>query len=442
MHGQPPEPTGYPPKIKKPSWEGEFFWCGRGDLNPHDRYDHQALNLARLPVPPRPHVTFSVGESTLYTIPPFFARPLYPLLMLKWHTMSEPLTYRDAGVDIDAGDEAVKRIRKILKGSTRVVPGGEEVGGIGGFSALFRPDFHSLKDPLLVSSTDGVGTKLLIALEHKRLENIGQDLVGMVVNDIVVTGARPLFFLDYLATAKLEPDQVATIVGSIQKACEQSECLLVGGECAEMPGMYAPGHTDLAGFGVGMVDRERIVDGSNIIEGDVVLGVASSGFHSNGFSLVRKVIEKSNIDICNRSEVPGETLLDSILKPTRLYVRPMLALFSQFGTGMGGAIKSCAHITGGGLIENPARVIPDNLAMELDRKSWIEPAVFKMVQTEANLPDYEMDRTYNRGIGFTVVVAKGLAGAAIGFLEGMGERVYKIGRVVERKAGNPSVTII
>jgi len=356
--------------------------------------------------------------------------------------MDDRLTYRDAGVDIDAGNEAVERIRRVLKGTPRKVAGGEEVGGIGGFSGLFRPFLKAYKDPLLVSSTDGVGTKLLLALEHNKLAGVGQDLVAMVVNDLIVTGARPLFFLDYIATGKLDPGQIEVIIKSIQKACEISDCLLVGGECAEMPGMYAPGHTDLAGFGVGIVDRGKVIDGSAVEAGDVVLGLASSGFHSNGFSLVRKVIERGGLNLDESLPGSRETMLDSILKPTRLYVRPILALCAEFGSGPGGSIRACAHITGGGLIENPARVIPDYLAVEIRRASWTEPSMFHRIKEITKLPDSEMDRTFNRGIGFMVIVAEKQAETAKSFLTQLGETVYDLGMIIGRLPDAPPVVII
>jgi phosphoribosylformylglycinamidine cyclo-ligase len=356
--------------------------------------------------------------------------------------MSEPLTYRDAGVDIDAGNEAVDRIKNILKGTPRKVAGGEEVGGIGGFSGLFRPFLRSYSDPLLVSSTDGVGTKLLLALKYDRMDWIGQDLVGMIVNDLIVVGARPLFFLDYIATAKLDPSQIAIIIRSIQKACEESDCLLVGGECAEMPGMYAPGHTDLAGFGVGMVDRDNVIDGTGVKVGDVVLGLPSSGFHSNGFSLVRKILEQTDFPLMDTSiEVGDKTSLESFLAPTRLYVRPMMKLIEILGAGQHGSIKACSHITGGGLIENPIRVIPKNTAIEFVRDSWPEPNVFKWIKEVANIEDSEMDRTFNRGIGFVIIVEQIRADLAKETLEKMGEKVYEIGRIVKRDPDKPQVII-
>jgi phosphoribosylformylglycinamidine cyclo-ligase len=356
--------------------------------------------------------------------------------------MSDPLTYRDAGVDIDAGNEAVKRIKRILGRSPRSVTGGAELGGVGGFSALFRPSLDGYTDPLLVSSTDGVGTKLLLALEHNRLDTIGQDLVAMCVNDLVVCGARPLFFLDYIATAKLDPEQIETIVGSIQSACEESDCLLVGGECAEMPGMYAPGHTDLAGFSVGIVDRPKVIDGTAVEPGDVVLGLASSGFHSNGFSLVRKVIERGGWKPDDCVPGSGENLIKTILKPTRLYVRSIISVCTALGIGKSGAIHACAHITGGGLTENLNRVIPESVSAEICRGSWPEPVVFQWVQSEANLPDVEMDRTFNRGIGMMLVVDKNKVEAVKSHLEGVGEQVYNIGVITKRVAGSPSIKVI
>lgn len=356
--------------------------------------------------------------------------------------MSDPLTYKKAGVDIDAGNEAVNRIKKLISSRPRHVTGGEELGGIGGFSAFFRPFLHSYREPILVSSTDGVGTKLLIALETQKLGTIGQDLVAMCVNDIVVTGARPLFFLDYLATGKLDPAQVETIVRSIQEACEESDCLLVGGECAEMPGMYAPEHTDLAGFGVGIVEREKIIDGSNVEAGDIVLGLASSGLHSNGYSLVRKVIEKSGLGLSDNLPGTDIMLCDAVLKPTKLYVKPLLALYSALGTGKDGAVKACAHITGGGILENLARVIPNGLAAELKRESWVEPEVYRWIRKETDLPDSEMDRTFNRGVGCAVIISGTKLDEAKSLLTGLGETVYNIGIIVGRLPDDPKVIII
>ncbi len=355
--------------------------------------------------------------------------------------MTKPLTYRDSGVDINAGNEAVERIRRILKGRPNKVPGGEKVGGIGGFAGCFRPFLKDYKDPLLLGATDGVGTKLLIALEHNRLEGIGQDLVAMSVNDLVVTGARPLFFLDYLATAKLDPDQVEVIVASIQAACEESECLLIGGEMAEMPGMYAPGHTDLAGFAVGIVESKNVIDGSTVQPGDAILGIASSGLHSNGFSLVRKVIEHAGWQPDDILPECHEPLIYLILEPTRLYVKPLLALYEALGTGPEGSIKAAAHITGGGLVDNIARTLPDGCSARLVRSSWPEPRIFRRIQDAAGLPDNEMDRTFNRGIGYIVILGPKHLKKARGVLEEEGEEVYEIGEILERSTDSPAITI-
>lgn len=346
--------------------------------------------------------------------------------------MNEPITYKNAGVNIDAGNEAVERIKKILKSTPRSVPGGEEYGSLGGFAGLFEPNLKGMSEPLLVGSTDGVGTKLLIALEHNRLEGIGQDLVAMCVNDLIACGARPLFFLDYLATAKLDPDQVESIVGSINRACVESECLLIGGECAEMPGMYAPGHTDLAGNAIGIVDKSKVIDGSTVKAGDVILGLGSSGVHSNGFSLVRKLIEKEGWKL---SEIPlgcDKTYLDIFLVPTRLYVKPIMRLIEKFGAGESG-VKALAHITGGGLIENIPRVVPSGLTTRIRRGSWEIHPIFKHLQDAGKLDENELLRTFNCGIGFVVIVADELSNEASKALIESGENVFRIGEIILSK---------
>jgi len=354
--------------------------------------------------------------------------------------MDESTTYRDAGVDIDAGNEAVRLIKNILAGTSRTVPGGGEVGGVGGFSGLFKPALEGMEEPLLVASTDGVGTKLLLALEHDRLDSVGQDLVAMCVNDLIVCGARPLFFLDYIATAKLQPGEIERIVRSVNAACVESDCLLIGGETAEMPGMYAPGHTDLAGFAVGIVDAPMVIDGIVVKKGDAVIGLASSGLHSNGFSLVRKVIEKEGWK-CDE-KLPGcdEILIDTVLTPTRLYVRSVMALIDKLGVGDVG-VKACAHITGGGLLENAARMIPKSLAVWIEAKTWKEHAIFGIIRDAARLPQEEMYRTFNCGIGFVVVVDKENADEAISILEEAGEMVHRIGEIIEPVDGKHAVVI-
>ncbi|MCX6645560.1 MAG: phosphoribosylformylglycinamidine cyclo-ligase [bacterium] len=353
--------------------------------------------------------------------------------------MSEKkLTYRDAGVDIDAGNEAVERIKKILKSSSRIVPGGEEVGGIGGFSGLFRPKLGNYRNPLLVASTDSVGTKILIAIQHKILEGIGQDCVAMCVNDVIVGGARPLFFLDYIGTGHISPDEIEILVGSINRACEESDCLLIGGEIAEISTMYDPGQTDLAGFVVGIVDSDRVIDGHDVKPGDTLLGIASSGIHSNGFSLVRKLMEMGTWELESPLSGSEKPLIREILEPTRLYVRPLLKLIDELGAG----VKACAHITGGGLLENIIRSMPAGLGVRIDHTTWQRQLVFHLIQQTAQLPDNEMYRTFNCGIGFTVIVSPWDAERAVNILEGAGEKVYKIGEVVERRGDQPGVVII
>jgi phosphoribosylformylglycinamidine cyclo-ligase len=297
-----------------------------------------------------------------------------------------------------------------------------------------------MEDPLLVASTDGVGTKLLLALEHKRLDGVGQDLVAMCVNDLIVCGARPLFFLDYIATAKLQPDEIETIVGSVNRACVESDCLLIGGECAEMPGMYAPGHTDLAGFAVGVVDRPKLIDGTEVKAGDVVLGLASSGLHSNGFSLVRKLIVEKGWQ-CDMT-LPGcdEVFLDSVLEPTKLYVKTLMHLIGEIGTGADG-IKACAHITGGGIIENIPRVIPDNLGVVIQKGSWHEHAIFGLIREGSQLSDEELYRTFNCGIGLAIVVGKEIADHAESLLYEYGEKVSRIGEIIAKPKTHPALII-
>jgi len=355
--------------------------------------------------------------------------------------MTDKITYRDSGVDIDAGNEAVRRIKNVLAGSPRKVVGGEEIGGIGGFSGFFKPMLAGMAEPLLAASTDSIGTKILLALDRKKLDGVGQDVVAMCVNDLIVCGARPLFFLDYIATNKLVPEEVETIIASIQRACEESDCLLIGGECAEMPAMYAPGHTDLAGFAVGIVDRSKVIDGSAVGAGDVVLGLASSGLHSNGFSLVNKLLALGKLKAVDRKPGSDKAFIESLLTPTKLYVRPLLKLFDALGTGPDGAVKACAHITGGGLTENIARVIPDNLCAHLHRDSWPEPQLLGMIRDAASLPDDEMDRTFNRGIGFVVVVSPRNADTAMSVLTAAGERVHRIGEIVALSEGSAAVII-
>ncbi len=349
-----------------------------------------------------------------------------------------PMTYRDAGVDIDAGDALVDRIKPLAKRTMRP----EVLGGIGGFGALFEVP-KKYKDPVLVSGTDGVGTKLKLAFSLDRHDTVGIDLVAMSVNDILVQGAEPLFFLDYFACGRLSVDTAAAVVGGIAKGCEQSGCALIGGETAEMPGMYPDGEYDLAGFAVGAVERDQILDGSRVQAGDVLLGLASSGFHSNGYSLVRKVLEHACGELSSAAlhqvSVPGADapLADLVMAPTRLYVKPMLAALAQHRL----AIKAMAHITGGGLVGNVPRVLPESLTAVLEESSWTMPAVMRWLQAQGNVPRDEMHRVFNCGIGMVVVVQPDQAEAVAATLTAQGERVYRIGQIRSRQ-GDEAQTIV
>ena len=307
-------------------------------------------------------------------------------------TTQTPLTYRDAGVDIDAGNEVVERIKPLVKRTFRP----EVMGGLGGFGALFNLS-GKYREPVLVSGTDGVGTKLKLAQQLNRHDTIGIDLVGMCVNDVLVQGAEPLFFLDYFATGKLHVDTTVSVVGGIAKGCELAGCALIGGETAEMPDMYPPGEYDLAGFTVGAVEKSELLDGAAVREGDVLIGIASSGPHSNGYSLIRKIYDRAGrpADL----DIGGEKLIDALMAPTRIYVKPILAMLKEH------SIHAMAHITGGGLSENIIRVIPDGLGLEIKASSWPLPPVFKWLQHEGQVPNHEMWRTFNCGIGFVLVIA-------------------------------------
>jgi len=331
-----------------------------------------------------------------------------------------PLSYRAAGVDIDAGNALVDAIKPLAKTTAR--PGAD--AGLGGFGALFDLKAAGFADPILVATTDGVGTKLKIAIETGRHETVGTDLVAMCVNDLVVQGAEPLFFLDYFATGKLEVAAGRAIVAGIAEACRAVGCALVGGETAEMPGMYAAGDYDLAGFAVGAAERGRLLDGSTVAEGDIVLGLASTGLHSNGFSLVRRAVETAGLGYGDPAPfAPGASLGEALLVPTRLYVRSCLAAIRR------GGVKALAHITGGGLLENIPRVLPPGLAAEIDAASWPLPPVFRWLAETARLGPAELARTFNCGIGMVAVVAPGEADAVAAVLAGEGETVRPIGRI-------------
>jgi phosphoribosylformylglycinamidine cyclo-ligase len=337
-------------------------------------------------------------------------------------------SYRDAGVDIDAGDRLVENIKPI---AARTVREGV-LAGIGGFGALFEVP-KRFREPVLVSGTDGVGTKLRLAFQLGRHDTIGIDLVAMSVNDVLVQGAEPLFFLDYFACGRLDVDTATQVVRGIARGCELAGCALIGGETAEMPGMYPPGEYDLAGFAVGAVEKSRIIDGSGIAAGDAVLGLASSGLHSNGYSLARRILEAGRADLS--SDLDGRTLGETLLTPTRIYVKPLLATLQQAN------IKGLAHITGGGLVENIPRVLPANVTAALDRKAWRRPAIFDWLQSEGNMQDAEMYRVFNCGIGMAVIVAREDADAVSRLLAQAGETVCRIGEIRPRRAAEAQTII-
>ena len=342
-------------------------------------------------------------------------------------TPNNSLSYRDAGVDIDAGDRLVENIKPFAKRTMRP----EVLSGIGGFGGLVEIS-KKYKEPVLVSGTDGVGTKLKLAFELNRHDTVGIDLVAMSVNDILVQGAEPLFFLDYFACGKLNVDEATEVIKGIASGCEQSGCALIGGETAEMPGMYPEGEYDLAGFAVGVVEKANIITGEHIKPGDVVLGLASNGAHSNGYSLVRKIIERSHPDL--NAKFDGErTLADCIMAPTRLYVKPMLALMQTL------TVKGMAHITGGGITENVPRVLPQNVVAEIDSKTWQMSKLFEWLREQGNVAAQEMYRTFNCGIGMVVIVSQADAARAISQLQAAGEKVSQIG-VIRTRQGNEHQT--
>ncbi len=333
---------------------------------------------------------------------------------------NSPLTYRDAGVDIDAGNELVERIKPLVKRSFRP----EVMGGLGGFGALF--DLSSkYREPVLVSGTDGVGTKLKLAQQLGRHDTIGIDLVAMCVNDVLVQGAEPLFFLDYFATGKLDIDTAAAVVGGIANGCTEAGCALIGGETAEMPDMYAPGEYDLAGFTVAGVEKSELKDGSAVAQGDVLIGIASSGPHSNGYSLVRRIYERAGSPAELVLE-DGVKLVDALMAPTRLYVKPILSLLKTHGA----AVHGMAHVTGGGLTENIIRVVPEGLGLSIDASSWTLPPVFQWLQREGNVADSEMWRTFNCGIGFVLLVPADQVTAINATLDTLELAHWQIGEVV------------
>jgi phosphoribosylformylglycinamidine cyclo-ligase len=340
------------------------------------------------------------------------------------------LTYRDAGVDIEAGDALVERIKPYAKKTMRP----EVLGGIGGFGALFEVS-KKYTNPVMVSGTDGVGTKLKLAFRMKKHDTIGIDLVAMSVNDILVSGAEPAFFLDYFACGKLDVNVAADVVKGIAEGCEQAGCALIGGETAEMPGMYDPNEYDLAGFAVGLVDKAAIIDGTKVAVGDTVIGLASSGPHSNGYTLIRKVIAVSSADLFEPFE-GDKTLGQALLEPTRIYVKPVLATLAKV------EVKGMAHITGGGLTENIPRVLPEGTCALLEQSRWTMPWVFRWLKKQGNIEDAEMYRTFNCGIGMVLVVAKKHAALAIETLGAHGVEAFEIGSIVKREPGTPQAVIV
>jgi len=341
-------------------------------------------------------------------------------------TERAPVTYAQAGVDIDAGEELVERIKPHVRRSMRR----EVLGGIGGFGALVEVPLDRYRKPVLVSGTDGVGTKLRLAIDTRRHDTVGIDLVAMCVNDVVVQGAEPLFFLDYFATGKLDVGVGERLIAGIVEGCVQAGCALVGGETAEMPGMYHGEDYDLAGFCVGIVEKDAIIDGSATRAGDVVLGLPSSGPHSNGFSLIRKILQVSGADL--NTPLEGVSLVDRLMTPTRIYVKPLLRLLAEL------PVHGLSHITGGGLVENIPRVLPDGLEVVLQRDSWRREAVFEWLQREGRVADAEMYRVFNCGIGMTVHLQRSDADRAIAVLREMGQEALVIGEV---RAGNRGVVI-
>lgn len=335
-------------------------------------------------------------------------------------TNQAPLTYRDAGVDIDAGDALVDRIKPLAARTMRE----GVLAGIGGFGALFEVP-KRYKEPVLVSGTDGVGTKLKLAFDWQRHDTVGIDLVAMSVNDILVQGAEPLFFLDYFACGKLSVDVAAQVVGGVAKGCELAGCALIGGETAEMPGMYPEGEYDLAGFAVGAAEKSALIDGKSIVPGDVVLGLASSGAHSNGYSLLRKILQRTQAK--PGQDFNGMPLGDVVMAPTRIYVKQMLAAIAKHGK----AIKGMAHITGGGLLDNIPRILQPGLQARIQRDAWSMPKLFSWLQQEGGVADTEMYRVFNCGIGMVVVVDRAHAADIAATLRTQGETVHELGQIVE-----------
>ena len=339
------------------------------------------------------------------------------------------LSYRDAGVDIDAGDALVEAIKPFAKRTMRP----EVLTGIGGFGALVEIS-KKYREPVLVAGTDGVGTKLKLAFHLNRHDTVGIDLVAMSVNDVLVQGAEPLFFLDYFACGKLDVASATDVIKGVARGCELAGCALIGGETAEMPSMYPAGEYDLAGFAVGVVEKSAIIDGSSIAAGDAVLGLASSGAHSNGYSLIRRIIERAQPDL--QADFHGRPLAEVLLEPTRIYVKPLLALMQAI------KVKGLAHITGRGLVENIPRALPAGVTAVLQKSAWPMPPLFSWLQQHGGVAEAEMHRVFNCGIGMTLIVAEADAAAALRLLGEAGERVYRIGRIETRAPGQAATIVV
>jgi phosphoribosylformylglycinamidine cyclo-ligase len=342
---------------------------------------------------------------------------------------TDRLSYRDAGVDIDAGDALVEAIKPYAKRTLRP----EVLAGIGGFGALVELP-KRYREPVLVSGTDGVGTKLKLAFALGRHDTVGIDLVAMSVNDVLVQGAEPLFFLDYFACGKLDVAVASAVVKGIAQGCELAGCALIGGETAEMPGMYPDGEYDLAGFCVGVAEKSKVIDGRSILPGDAVIGLGSSGAHSNGYSLVRRIVERARPDLA--APFDGRTLADALMAPTRIYVKPLLALMGEM------QVKGLAHITGGGLVENVPRVLPAGVRAVLEKASWPRPALFGWLQQHGNVDEAEMHRVFNCGIGMVVIVAASDADAAVRFLASQGEKAFRIGSIESRRDDEAATVVV
>ena len=345
-------------------------------------------------------------------------------------TNKPSLSYKDAGVDIDAGDALVDAIKPIAKATRRP----EVMASLGGFGALFELDLKKYRNPVLVSGTDGVGTKLRLAIDSGKHDQVGIDLVAMCVNDLVVQGAEPLFFLDYYATGKLDLYVAKDVIQGIGEGCQQAGCALIGGETAEMPGMYPVGDYDLAGFCVGIVEKDELIDGSNVKPGDVLIGLASSGPHSNGYSLIRKIIEVSGQDL--NQDLDGQPLIDALMAPTKIYVKSVLELMKHI------KIHALSHITGGGLVENLPRVMPNNTCAQVNTQSWKRPAVFDWLQQQGNVDYVEMHRTFNCGIGMVLVVSAEDQQKTLDILEQLGEQASVIGAIVKQDEVEPKVQLV